>query len=183
MEGGPEKEDEPGTWHQRFEMELHGNHLYLGTYDELVVVDVQDLHAMRELTRFGIESYQDYQLYNRPRFLAAAGDRLYVERFWPRELVEFDISNPAQPREVDYLIWSDRMQSLQVFDGMVLGRWWEGMKGWRIDESGVLVEVWTWEVPEKFKRGWSSIGVTVDNGYLYIVKGGSLLAFDWGEGL
>ena len=23
---------------------------------------------------------------------------------------------------VDYLIWSDRMQSLQVFDGMVLGR-------------------------------------------------------------
>ena len=184
VSGGPDKEEDPNSWHRRFNTHLHRGYLYLGTNDELLVVDVRDLQAMRELSRVRIESYQDAQLYARPRLLAAEGDKLYVERFWPHELVEFDLADPANPREENYLVWrliDHGMSHMQVAGGVLYGRSWDELKAWRIDESGALSEEYNWGVPERFKRGWNDDGTNIANGHLYIIDGGALMAYGLDE--
>ena len=77
----------------RCHVSVRGSRAYIGTGRELVVIDVGDVHALRETRRHTLESFWP-QSYYRPKLVATDGDKLYVERFWPHELVEFDIANP-----------------------------------------------------------------------------------------
>ena len=172
--------DDPHRWKHRCHVSVRGSRAYIGTESELVVIDVADAHALRETGRQTLESFRP-QSYYEPRLVATDGDKLYVERSWPYELVEFDIFNPDQPREGGYLPLprSDRILSLQIVDGVAysrgygLGKWSSDLrvKAWTIAEYKALIESCSFE-PD------GSIGaLSVANGYLYTTSSGGLLAY------
>ena len=172
--------DDPHRWKPRCHVSVRGSRAYIGTEGELVVIDVADVHALRETGRQTLESFRT-RYYGHPKLVATDGDKLYVERSWPYELVEFDIFNPDQPREVGYLPLprSDNILSLQIVDGVAysrgygLGRWSSDLrvKAWTIAEYGSLLESFSFESDR-------SIGaLSVANGYLYATSSGGLLAY------
>ncbi len=166
-----------GAWQHRCDVSVRGSRAYIATERELVIVDMADVRALREAGRHTLESFRprSYYNYNR-RLLATDGDKLYVERFWPGELVEFDISHPDQPREVGYLpwSWSHDIRSLQVVDGVAysLVQWTSdiAVRKWTIAEYGALI------------KGRSLVGpgfhaLSVANEYLYATRHDALLAY------
>lgn len=162
---------------------VRGSRAYIGTGRELVVIDVADAHALRETERRTLESFWP-QSYYRAKLVATDGDKLYVERFWPSELVEFDITNPDQLREVGYLPLSGRgdMLSLQVVDGMAYSRaWWSSdakMKAWTIAEYGALIKGFSLAGPDGLEKDlWGFNALSVANGYLYATRHEALLAY------
>ena len=162
---------------------VRGSRAYIGTGRELVVIDVGDVHALRETGRRTLESFRP-ESYHRAKLVATDGDKLYVERFWPHELVEFDITNPDQPREVGYLplSGSDDIRSLQIVDGMAYSlAWWSSdakMKAWTIAEYGALIEGFSLVGPEDLERDlWGFNALSVANGYLYATRHEALLAY------
>ena len=168
---------------QRCHVSVRGSRAYIGTVRELVAIDVADAHALRETGRHTLESFRP-QSYYRPKLVATDGDKLYVERSWPHELVEFDITNPDQPREVGYLplSGSDDIRSLQVVDGMAYGlAWWSSdakMKAWTIAEYRALIEGFSLVGPEDLERDlWGFNALSVANGYLYATRHEALLAY------
>ena len=168
---------------QRCHVSVRGSRAYIGTGRELVAIDVADAHALRETGRHTLESFRP-QSYYRPKLVATDGDKLYVERSWPHELVEFDITNPDQPREVGYLplSGSDDIRSLQVVDGMAYGlAWWSSdakMKAWTIAEYRALIEGFSFVGPEDLERDlWGFNALSVANGYLYATRYEALLAY------
>ncbi|MCE2449573.1 MAG: ABC transporter permease subunit [Candidatus Latescibacteria bacterium] len=172
--------DDAHRWKHRCHVSVRGSRAYIGTESELVVIDVADAHTLRETGRQTLESFRPQSYYD-PRLVATYGDKLYVERSWPYELVEFDISNPDQPREVGYLPLprSDDIRSLRIVDGVAyslgygLGKRSSDLrvKAWTIAEYGALIESFSFESDR-------SIGaLSVANGYLYATWGGALLAY------
>ena len=162
---------------------VRGSRAYIGTGRELVVIDVADAHALRETERRTLESFRP-ESYYRAKLVATDGDKLYVERFWPSELVEFDITNPDQLREVGYLPLSGRgdMLSLQVVDGMAYSRaWWSSdakMKAWTIAEYGALIKGFSLAGPDDLEKDlWGFNALSVANGYLYATRHEALLAY------
>ena len=172
--------DDPHRWKPRCHVSVRGSRAYIGTKGELVIIDVADAHALRETGRQTLESFRP-RYYGHPKQVATDGDKLYVERSWPYELVEFDITNPDQPREVGYLPLprSDNIRSLQIVDGVAysrrygLGKWSSDLrvKAWTIAEYGALIESCSFELD-------GGIGaLSVANGYLYATSSGGLLAY------
>ena len=162
---------------------VRGSRAYIGTGRELVVIDVADAHALRETERRTLESFRP-ESYHRAKLVATDGDKLYVERFWPSELVEFDIANPDQLREVGYLPLSGKrdMLSLQVVDGMAYSRaWWSSdtkMKAWTIAEYGALIKGFSLAGPDDLEKDlWGFNALSVANGYLYATRHEALLAY------
>ncbi len=160
-----------------------GSRAYIGTGRELVVIDVGDAYTLRETERRTIESFRPRSYYG-PKLVASDGDKLYVERFWPRELVEFDITNPDQLREVGYLplSWGRDILSLQVVDGMAYGlASWSSdakMKAWTIAEYGALIKGFSLAGPEDIESDlWGFNALSVANGYLYATRHEALLAY------
>ena len=169
-------------WKRRCHVSVRGSRAYIATVRELVIIDVADAHALRETGRHTLESFRPQSYYT--KLVAIDGDKLYVERFWPHELVEFDITNPDQPHEVGYLplSWSD-IHSLQVVDGIAYGladSWSSDikMKAWTMAEYGALIEGVSLVVPEDLERDfWSFHALSVANGYLYATRHDALLAY------
>ena len=98
----PDPFHNPSVWRRRCHVQVRGSRAYIGTKHELVVIDVTDARALREAERHTLESFRPRSYYG-PNLVAIDGDKLYVERFWPQELVEFDITSSDQLREVGYL--------------------------------------------------------------------------------
>lgn len=174
------------AWKRRCHVSVRGSRAYIGTERELVILDATDAHALRKTGRHTLESFWS-PYYNGPRLVVTDGDKLFVERFWPHELVEFDITHPDQLREVEYLPLSrsNDIRSLLVVGGVVYGN----MRGdaptfeskiqeWRIAEYGALVEDRSWGAPEGLRTGLIPRAMAVANGYLYAISfHGRLLAY------
>ena len=164
---------------------VRGSRAYIGTERELVVLDVADAHALRETGRYALESFRPRSYYN-SRLIAMDGDALYVERFWPHELVEFDISDPDSLREVGYLPLSpsDRwdLEQLLIANGVAYGLIGHSdvkVRAWTIAGYGALVEGDPLIVPEGPDRdhSWGFNAMSVAHGYLYATRRGALLAY------
>ncbi len=173
------------VWKHRCRVSVRGSRAYIGTERALVVLDVADAHALAEIGRYTLESFQP-RAYNVPRLMASDGDRLYVERFWPHELVEFDISDPDQLREVGYLPFSrsDRPEQLLVADGVAYGLGGRDAKvrTWTIAEYGVLIEGSSLVGLDR-GVGWGFGSMVAADGYLYVMPWGTqLLAYRLDEG-
>ena len=124
-----------------------------------------------------------YVFYN-SRLIAMDGDELYVERFWPHELVEFDISDPDSLREVGLLSPSDRwgLEQLLIANGVAYGLIGHSdvqVRAWTIAGYGALVEGDPLIVPEDpdSDHSWGFNAMSVANGYLYATRRGALLAY------
>ena len=184
----PDPVDDPHMWKHRCHVSVRGSRAYIGTESELVIIEMADAHALRETGRHTLESFRPQSYYD-PKLVATDGDKLYVERFWPHELVEFDITHPDQPREVEYLplSWSDDIQSLLIVDGVAYGDMLEQprrgrsldykVQEWKIAEYGALIESLIWGLPERLGDRSSLNALSAANGYLYATRGGALLAY------
>ena len=177
----PDPVGDSHMWKHRCQVSVRGSRAYIGTNRELVVIDVADAHALRETGRQMLESFRPQSYYG-PKLVATDGDKLYVERFWPRELVEFDIANPDQPREVEYLplAWSNDIRSLQILDGVVYGLGWSSevkVRAWTIAEYGALIEDSPLVGPKDRDKRWRFNALSVANGYLYATRPDALLAY------
>ena len=175
----PDPFNDPSVWRRRCHVSVRGSRAYIGTKRELVVIDVADAHALRETGRHTLESFRSRSYYD-SRLVATDGDKLYVERFWPRELVEFDITNPDQLREVGYLPLSrsEYIRSLQIVDGVAYGLRESSdvaVRKWTIAEYGALIEDSPLAVPDKDL--WRFEALSVANGYLYATRRSALLAY------
>ena len=173
------------VWERRCHVRVRGSRAYIGTERELVVLDVADAHALREIGRHTLESFRPWSYYD-SRLVAIDGDRLYVERFWPHELVEFDITDPDSLREVGYLPLSrnDRLElgQLLIANGVAYGLVGHSdvkMRAWTIAGYGALIEGDPLIVPEEPDRDhyWGFNAIYVANGYLYATRRGALLAY------
>ena len=184
----PDPVDDPHMWKHRCHVSVRGSRAYIGAESELVIIEMADAHALRETGRHTLESFRPQSYYD-PKLVATDGDKLYVERFWPHELVEFDITHPDQPREVEYLplSWSDDIQSLLIVDGVAYGDMLEQprrgrsldykVQEWKIAEYGALIESLIWGLPERLGDRSSLNALSAANGYLYATRGGALLAY------
>ncbi len=173
----PDPVDGPNRWKRRCHVSVRGSRAYIGTEHELVVIDVADAHALREIGRYTLESFRPQSYYD-SRLVATDGDKLYVERFWPQELVEFDITNLDQLREVGYLPLP-RSDGIRVVDGMVYRLIQRssgvGVRTWTIAEYGALIEGGSLVDPDRDRWGFGPPSVA--NGYLYVPRGGALVAY------
>ena len=186
----PDPFHDPSVWRRRCHVGVRGSRAYIGTKHELVVIDVTDARALREAERHTLESFRPRSYYG-PKLVAIDGDKLYVERFWPQELVEFDITSSDQLREVGYLPLprSDRNGldkqlliadgvAYGLADGVAYGRPYDEVRAWTIAEYGVLIEGDPLVGPERPDRErWGFKYLSVANGYLYATWGGALLAY------
>ena len=183
----PDPFNDPSVWRRRCHVSVRGSRAYIGTKHELVVIDVADARALRETGRHTLESFRPASYYS-SRLVATDGDKLYVERFWPQELVEFDIANPDQLREVGYLplSWSDKNEldkQLLIADGVAYGLGdrvgpYDEVRAWTIAEYGALIESDPLVGPEgPGRERWGFEDLSVANGYLYATWGGRLLAY------
>ena len=172
-------------WERRCHVRVRGSRAYVGTERELVVLNVADARALREIGRHTLESFRGRTYYD-SRLVAIEDDRLYVERFWPHELVEFDITNPDSLREVGYLplSQSDRLDLVQLLiaNGVAYGRIGHSdvkARAWTIAGYGALIEGDPLIAPEEPDRehSWSFNAMSVANGYLYATRRGALLAY------
>ena len=183
----PDPFNDPSVWRRRCHVSVRGSRAYIGTKHELVVIDVADARALRETGRHTLESFRPRSYYG-PKLVAIDGDKLYVERFWPRELVEFDITNSDQLREVGYLplSQSDRNgldKQLLIADGVAYGLGdrvgpYDEVRAWTIAEYGALIESDPLVGPEgPGRERWGFKDLAVANGYLYTTWGGGLMAY------
>ena len=184
----PDPFHDPSVWRCRCHVSVRGSRAYIGTERELVIIDVADAHALRETGRHTLESFRPRSYYG-PKLVASDGDKLYVERFWPQELVEFNITNSDQLREVGYLPlpWSDRNgldKQLLIADGVAYGlvddgigygRPYNEVRAWTIAEYGALIESDPLVGPDR--EPWVFKDLSVANGYLYATRRGALLAY------
>lgn len=170
-------------WRRRCHVSVRGNRAYIGTERELVVIDVADARALRETGRHALESFRPRSYYG-SKLVAIDGDKLYVERFWPHELVEFDITNPDQPREVGYLPllrWREGyLKQLLIADGVAYGLTDHSdskvkIRTWTVAEYGALIESCSFELDGGINP--LSNALSVANGYLYATSRGKLLAY------
>ena len=186
----PDPFNDPSVWRRRCHVSVRGSRAYIGTKHELVVIDVTDARALREVERHTLESFRPRSYYG-PKLVAIDGDKLYVERFWPQELVEFDITNSDQLREVGYLPLSrsdknglDKQLLIAdgvaygLADGGAYGRPYDEVRAWTIAEYGALIESDPLVGPEgPGRERWGFEDLSVANGYLYTTWGGTLLAY------
>ena len=186
----PDPFNDPSVWRRRCHVSVRGSRAYIGTEHELVIIDATDAHALRETGRHTLESFRPQSYYS-SKLVVIDGDKLYVERFWPQELIEFDITSSDQLREVGYLPLSrsdrnglDKQLLIAdgvaygLADGVAYGRPYDEVRAWTIAEYGALIEGDPLVGPEGPDRErWGFEDLSVANGYLYATWGGALLAY------
>ena len=105
------------------------------------------------------------------------GDKLYVTRQWPAELVAFDIADPDQPREINYWSSDHQGRSIQILDGRLYATSWGAATSGRMTDYGLLEDVQYWNVPSELNRGNAVREYHLANGHFYALFGRSLLVF------
>jgi len=81
-----------------FRIETDGTRAYLGLRSGLAMVDVSDPGDLREAWRLPMEERTE-ELTNWRRKLALRGHTVHVERWWPHEIVVFDVHDPLHPEQ------------------------------------------------------------------------------------
>jgi len=87
-----------------FRMHIADGHAFIGLRSGLAVIDVGHPGRLAELARFELEDSAT-RMRRGPRSVVVAGERVYVERRWPLEMVVLDASRKDQPVEVSTSTW------------------------------------------------------------------------------
>ena len=136
--------------------------------------------ALREIVRVEMDDYNSAYDSNKSRPIAREGNTLYVRRYWPGDLVAFDITDPNRPREIGY--WSfSAGTTIKVIDSWVYSTRSNGLVVHRLTDYHAYEDVGSWEVPDElqsrysFSRGWRRLHLVRD--HFYTLIGSSLMVF------
>ena len=174
--------DDPmsGWWNHKLSMHIHNERIWVGYRAGFLAVDAQNLGALRETVRVEMGDYNSEYDSNKSRTLTREGNTLYVRRYWPGDLVAFDITDPNRPREIGY--WSFSAGStIKIIDDWVYSTRSNGLGVHRLTDYHAYEDVGSWEVPDElqprfsFSRGWRRLHLVRD--HFYTLIGRSLMVF------
>ena len=169
-----------GWWNYKLSMHIHNERIWVGYGAGFLAVDARNLEALQETVRVEMSDYnRDYDMY-KSRLITREGNTLYVQRYWPRDLVAFDITDPNRPHEIGY--WSFSAETtIKVIDSWVYSTISNGLVVHRLTDYHAYEDVGFWEVPDElqsrysFSRGWRRLHLVRD--HFYTLIGRSLMVF------
>ncbi|MXY84874.1 MAG: ABC transporter permease subunit [Gemmatimonadetes bacterium] len=174
------KDDFRGWWEHKLSMHVHNERIWVGYRAGFLAVNAQNLGALREIVRVEMDDYNSAYDSNKSRPIAREGNTLYVRRYWPGDLVAFDITDPNRPREIGY--WSfSAGTTIKVIDSWVYSTRSNGLVVHRLTDYHAYEDVGSWEVPDElqsrysFSRGWRRLHLVRD--HFYTLIGRSLMVF------
>ena len=169
--------DEPmfGWWNHKLSMHLHDERIWVGYGAGFLAVDARNLGALRETVRVEMGDYNSEYDAHKNRPITREGDTLYVRRYWPGDLVAFDITNPNAPREIGNWSFNART-TIKIIDGWVYSAGQDGLSAYRLIPYHAHERVYYWREPSSsFRRDRQRLHLV--RGHLYLPIGGSLTVF------
>ena len=170
-----EEQHKDSRWHHKLSMHIHDERIWVGYRAGFLAVDARNLGALRETVRVEMGDYNSEYDAHKSRPITREGDTLYVQRYWPGDLVAFDITNPNAPREIGYWSFSART-TIKIIDGWVYSAQQDGLSAYRLTPYRTHERVYYWQEPSSsFGRDWKRLHLVRD--YLYLPLGRSLMVF------
>ena len=159
-------------------MHIHDERIWVGYGAGFLAVDAQNLAVLRETVRVEMGDYNREYDAHKSRLITREGNTLYVRRYWPGDLVAFDIANPNAPREVGSWSFSARTTT-KIADGWVYSAEQGGLSAYRLTPYRAHEQVYYWQdrhaLSSSFARDWKRLHLIRD--HLYLPVGGSLMVF------
>ena len=169
------KDDFRSWWGHELSMHIHDERIWVGYRAGFLAVDARNLGALRETVRVEMGDYNSEYDAHKSRPITREGDTLYVQRYWPGDLVAFDITNPNRPREIGYWSFSART-TIKIIDGWVYSAQQDGLSAYRLTPYRTHERVYYWQEPSSsFGRDWKRLHLV--RGHLYLPLGRSLMVF------
>ena len=171
---------DPGWWGYKLSIHIHNERIWVGYRSGFLAVDAQNPGALRETVRVEMGDYNSDYDSNKSRTLTREGNTLYVQRYWPGDLVAFDITDPNRPREIGYWFFSAGT-TIKVIDSWVYSTRSNGLVVHRLTDYHAYEDVGSWEVPDELqswsssRRGWRRLHLVRD--HFYTLIGRSLMVF------
>ncbi|MDE2743427.1 MAG: ABC transporter permease subunit [Gemmatimonadota bacterium] len=156
-----------GWWNHKLSMHIHNERIWVGYGAGFLAVDAQNLGALRETVRVEMGDYNSEYDAHKSRTLTREDNTLYVRRYWPGDLVAFDIANPNAPREIRYWSFSART-TIKVIDGWVYSMAWSGLSVDRLTDYNAHEYIGSWQVPDELR---SSSSIRQNWGRLHLIRG------------
>ena len=174
------KDDLRGWWSHKLSMYIHNERIWVGYGAGFLAVDAQNLGVLRETVRVEMGDYNSAYDSHKSRTLTREGNTLYVRRYWPEDLVAFDITDPNRPREIGYWSFSAR-NTIKIIDDRVYSTAWSGLSVDRLTNYRTYEDMGYWQVPDEL-RSSSSIShnwkrLHLARGHFYTLIGRSLMVF------
>ena len=175
-----DKDDPMGWWGHKLSIHIHNERIWVGYRAGFLAADAQNLGALRETVRveMGYNSAYDSQ---KSRTLTQEGNTLYVRRYWPGELVAFDITDPNTPREIGHWSFNART-TIKIIDDWVYSTARNGLSVDRLTDYHAYEDVGSWEVPNELQSSssfgghdWRRLHLVRD--HFYTLIGRSLMVF------
>ena len=169
--------DDPisGWWNHKLSMHIHNERIWVGYRTGFLAVDARDLEALRETVRVEIGDYNSEYDAHKSRLITRAGNTLYVRRYWPGDLVAFDITDPNRPHEIGYWSFSAK-NTIKIIDGWVYSAEQDGLSAYRLTPYHTYERVYSWRAPSSsFGRDWKRLRLV--RAHLYTPIGRSLMVF------
>ena len=169
-----------GWWARKLSIHIHNERIWVGYRAGFLAVDAQNLGALRETVRVEMGDYNSAYDSHKSRTLTREGNTLYVRRYWPGDLVAFDITDPNTPREIGY--WSfDARTTIKIIDDWVYSTGWNGLFADRLTDYRTYERVGYWQVPDELQpssfsgHDWKRLHLVRD--HFYTLIGRSLMVF------
>ena len=128
------KDDPTGWWEHKLFMHIHNERIWVGYGAGFLAVDARNLEALRETVQVEMGDYNSAYDAHKSRPIAREGNTLYVRRYWPGDLVAFDITDPNTPREIGNWSFSART-TIKIIDGWVYCAEQDGLSAYRLIPS------------------------------------------------
>ena len=170
------KNDRMGSWwNHKLSMHIHDERIWVGCGAGFLAVDARNLEALQETARVEMGDYNSEYDAHKSRPITREGNTLYVRRYWPGDLVAFDITNPNAPREIGNWSFNART-TIKIIDGWVYSAGQDGLSAYRLIPYHAHERVYYWREPSSsFRRDWQRLHLV--RGHLYLPIGGSLVVF------
>ena len=174
------KDDLRGWWSHRLSMHIHNERVWVGYGAGFLAVDAQNLGALRETVRVEMGDYNSAYDSHKSRPITREGNTLYVRRYWPGNLVAFDITDPNRPREIGYWFF-DAKNTIKIIDDWVYSTAGNGLFVDRLTDYHAYEDMGYWQVPNElqssssFSHDWKRLHLVRD--HFYTLIGRSLMVF------
>ena len=168
-----------GWWGYKLSIHIHNERIWVGYRAGFLAVDAQNLGALRETVQVEMGDYNSAYDSNKSRTLTREGNTLYVRRYWPGDLVAFDITNPSTPREIGYWSFSAR-NTIKIIDDWVYSTSWNGLSVDQLTDYHSFEDVGYWQAPDELRSSfishdWRRLHLVRD--HFYTLIGRSLMVF------
>ncbi|MYC73558.1 MAG: ABC transporter permease subunit [Gemmatimonadetes bacterium] len=174
------KDDFGGWWEHKLSMHVHNERIWVGYRDGFLAVDARNLGELQETVRVDMGDYNSEYDSHKSRPIAREGNTLYVRRYWPGDLVAFDITDPNRPREIGYWFF-DAKNTIKIIDDWVYSTAGNGLFVDRLTDYHAYEDMGYWQVPDELRssssisRNWKRLHLVRD--HFYTLIGRSLIVF------